>query len=334
MTKIINNGKFTEREWEELASRLSGEHGDQDGLLQRFMEEDPHNTSKNWKELANMNDEKEINVNKAWNTLYARINEGEAGTAESSTVLRILRNRYFRVAASVLIILSLAVTIALFINPELAGRKITIATNSDQKNILVSLPDGSRIFLNRNSEFTYSSKFGKRGRNVELTGEAFFEIAPDPSKPFVIDAGNASVRVVGTSFNVITKNDDEAVEVFVKTGKVMLSDNSGSGSIALDPGYVGTIAKGKPEKALNNNPNYLSWNTGLLVYNGQTLDVVISDLKRVYNMNIVADDKTILENRWTSAVDNQPPETIIRLICASFNLSYKKDGDVYHLLRE
>lgn len=334
MTKIKNNGKFTDSEWEELASLLSGEHGDQDGLLQRFVEEDPHNTSKNWKELANMNDEKEINVNKAWNTLYSRIKGEEPGTVESSAVMRVLRNRFFRVAASVLIILSLAVTIALFINPELAGRKITIATNSDQKNIQVALPDGSRIFLNRNSEFTYSSRFGKRERNVRLTGEAFFEIAPDPSKPFVINAGNASVRVVGTSFNVITKNNDEAVEVFVKTGKVMLSDNSGSGSIALDPGYVGTMANGKPAKVLNNNPNYLSWNTGLLVYNGQTLDVVISDLKRVYNMDIVADDKSILENRWTSPIDNQPPVTIIRLICASFNLSYKKDGDVYHLIRE
>lgn len=334
MTKIINNGKFTDKEWEELASLLSGEDGGQDGLLKRFVEEDTHNTAKNWNELANMNDEKEINVDNAWNTLYARINEGESGSGENSTSLRILRSTSFRVAASVLIILSLAVTVTLFINPDLASRKITIATNNDQKNLQVPLPDGSRIFLNRNSELTYSTRFGKGGRNVELTGEAFFEIAPDASKPFSIDAGNASVRVVGTSFNVITKNNDEAVEVFVKTGKVMLSDNSGSGSIALDPGYIGTMAKGKPVKTLNKNPNYLSWNTGLLVYNGQTLDVVISDLKRVYNMDIVADDREILENRWTSPIDNQPPETIIRLICASFNLSYTKDGDVYHLVRE
>ena len=90
------------------------------------------------------------------------------------------------------------------------------------------LPDGSKIFLNRNSEFSYRSNFGKHRRDVKLTGEAFFEIAPDASKPFIIDAGKAKVKVVGTSFNVITNNSESAVEVFVKTGKVMLSDNSGS----------------------------------------------------------------------------------------------------------
>jgi ferric-dicitrate binding protein FerR (iron transport regulator) len=122
-----------------------------------------------------------------------------------------------------------------------------------------------------------------------------------------------------------------AVEVYVKTGKVLLSDNSGSQSLLLDPGFVGIMDSKISGKTLNNNPNYMSWNTGLLVYNGQKLDVVFNDLKRVYNMDIVADDSGILDNTWTSPIDNQPQDTIIRLICASFNLSYTKDGNVYHL---
>ncbi len=72
----------------------------------------------------------------------------------------------------------------------------------------------------------------------------------------------------------------------------------------------------------------------MLIYDGQTLDVVFRDLKRVYNMDIVADDPQILENPWTSPIDNQPQETIIRLICTSFNLSYTKDGNVYHLSKK
>ena len=173
--------------------------------------------------------------------------------------------------------------------------------------------------------------FGKTGRNVTLTGEAYFEISNDALNPFVIDAGNTKVEVVGTSFNVITKNRESATEVFVKTGKVILSDNSGSKSLALDPGFVGTLDSKVSVKTLNKNPNYLAWNTGLLVYNGQKLDIVFKDLKRVYNMDIVAADPDILENTWTSPIDNQPQETIIRLICASFNLNFTKDGSVYHL---
>ena len=85
------------------------------------------------------------------------------------------------------------------------------------------------------------------------------------------------------------------------------------------------------DKSVNRNPNYMSWNTGRLVYNGQKLDVVFRDLKRVYNMDIAADDNSILENPWTSPIDSSSEETIIQLFCVSFNLSYTKDGNVYHL---
>jgi hypothetical protein len=77
----------------------------------------------------------------------------------------------------------------------------------------------------------------------------------------------------------------------------------------------------------------MAWNTGVLLYDKQTLDIVFRDLKKVYNMDIVADDPKILENTWTTngPLDNEPPETIIRIICRSFNLSYTQDGNVYHL---
>jgi ferric-dicitrate binding protein FerR (iron transport regulator) len=214
------------------------------------------------------------------------------------------------------------------------SKKTTIIAGNDEKNVIVSLPDGSNVYLNRNSEFTYRSNFGKKGRDVKLTGEAYFEITPDASKPFIIDAGMASVKVVGTTFNVITNNNHSAVEVFVTTGKVLVTDPEGSQTIQLDPGFVGTMNSEIHEKTVNNNPNYLSWKTGYLAYSGQKLDIVFKDLKRVYNMDIVADDKSILENPWHSPIDNSTQETIIRLICASFNLSYVKDGDVYRLSKK
>jgi hypothetical protein len=85
------------------------------------------------------------------------------------------------------------------------------------------------------------------------------------------------------------------------------------------------------EKTLNSDPNYIAWKTELLVYDGQKLDIVFKDLKKVYNMDIVADDPEILNVPWTSPIYNQTQDTIIRLICTSFNLSYSKDGNVYHL---
>lgn len=333
MKENNKTGNFTDREWEKIASALSGENGQNDDLLSRFMNDDMSQTGKKWKELKEISGSDEIDVDRAWKNLSGRINEREAGITPDLPVFRL---RFMKVAATLIILMTLGAAIgAVYLrNTDAFAKKITCSTGNDVKNMKVNLPDGSVISLNRNSELTYRTTFGKKGRNVELKGEAYFEISHDAAKPFIISAGEANVKVVGTSFNVITRNAENAVEVFVTTGKVMLNDNSGAKSIALEPGYVGKMNAKTSEKILNDNPNYLAWNTGKLVYNGQKLDIVFRDLKRVYNMDIVADETSILDNLWTSPIDNQEPETIIRLISASFNLKYTKDGEVYHLSKK
>ncbi len=329
-----NIERFTDKEWAELASILSDEKGEQTDLLDRFMAGDTNNSGKIWKDLKNMNNQEEIDVDKAWNNVHSRLIENGIKTSESPVRISFMRSTIMQIAAVGLILLGLGTAAIYMNNSDYLSKKITVVAGNDQKNILVSLPDGSSVYLNRNSEFSYRKNFGIRGRDVKLTGEAFFEISPDVSKPFIIDAGKAKVKVVGTSFNVITNNRESAVEVFVKTGKVLVSNNSGSQSIQLDPGFVGTVNSKASAKIVNSDPNYLSWKTGYLYYSDQKLSVVFNDLKKVYNMDIVADDPLILENPWHSPIDNSSQETIIRLICTSFNLGYTKDGNVYHLSKK
>ena len=305
MKEMKINKKYTEKEWIEFASSLSDEKDVQNDLLKRFMAEDVYNISSQWKELKNMNRETIINVDKAWNNVQARIKTGFTQTRRDSLYISFLRSTFMRVAAVALLILSLGITGLYIINKDVFSKKITVATNNDQKNLLVSLPDGSKIVLNRNTRFSYHANFGKQSRNVRLTGEAFFDISRDTLKPFIIDAGNASVKVVGTSFNVITNNSEAACEVYVKTGKVMLTDNSGSQSVILDPEFIGTVNLISSGKTLNKNPNYLALTTDKLFYNGQKLEVVFHDLKRVYNMDIVAEDNSITDNIWTSPIETQ-----------------------------
>jgi transmembrane sensor len=334
MKEMKNNEKFTDKEWQELASVLSGEKGEQTDLLERFMTVDTNNSGKKWKDLKNMNSREKIDVDKAWNNVHSRLLENGPGISDSPVRISFMRTRIIKIAAVALLMLSLGTAAVHMNHLGYLSKKITVIAGNDQKNIMILLPDKSKIYLNRNSEFSYRKNFGKHGRNVTLTGEAFFEISPDISRPFIIDAGKAKVKVVGTSFNVITNNIESAVEVFVKSGKVLVSDNSGSQSIQIDPGFVGTVNEKESSKTLNSNPNYLSWKTGYLAYSGQKLSVVFTDLKRVYNMDIIADDPGIIENTWVSPIDNLPQETIIRLICTSFNLSYTKDGNVYHLSKK
>jgi transmembrane sensor len=331
MKKIV---RFTDKEWEALASVLSDETSEHPDLLDRFMDGDTNDSGKKWKDLKNMNNTEEIDVDKAWNNVHSRLLENGIKINENPVRIRFIRSTFLRIAASLLILLSLGTAAIYMNNAGYLSKKITVLAGNDQKNIQVSLSDGSKVYLNRNSEFSYRKNFGKTGRNVKLTGEAFFEIAPDASKPFIIDAGKAKVKVVGTSFNVITNNRESSVEVFVKTGKVLVSDNSGSRSLQLDPGYVGTLNSKKAFKTVNSDPNYISWKTGYLDYSGQKLSIVFNDLKRVYNMDIVVDDSLILENPWHSPIVNSSQETIINIICRSFNLNYTKDGNVYHLSKK
>lgn len=323
--------KYTDREWAELASVLSGEKSEAGGLLSRFMADDRSGVTKNWKEMHKISNDKEINVDRAWNNLLNRLNEDPLIEKPPAGKGLFITDFFLRMAAGLLILISLGAAAYLIFNHRITDSGIVVATEMNQKNLQVTLPDGSTVILNRNTSVTYGRNFGKRTREVSLSGEAFFDIAPDPDMPFVVNAGNAAVTVKGTSFNVISSNSASAVEVYVLTGKVVLSDNPGSRSMELEPGTIGTMKKEISSKTMNNNPNYLAWNTGILVYDGQTLETVFNDLRKVYNMEIVADDPAILRNTWTSPINNQPQETIIRLICTSFNLNFTKVGNTYHL---
>ena len=334
MKETNNMEIFTDREWEELAAHLSGERRGNGEIFSRFVEGDNYNTGKYWKDLREMNSEREINPDRAWDKLYSRLRDNELLRDEPEMKRSFLKPVYYRVAAAVFLVIMIGAALLYMNSNELFNRKTIVATGGNQKNLELTLPDGSTVILNRNTRITYPRSFSMGERNVTLGGEAFFSIVRDDESPFTVDAGKARVRALGTSFNVRTSDKDSPVEVYVKTGQVLVTCIDTGSDIVLDPGFIGSVYSDKTGKALNTDPNYMSWNTGLLVYDGQTLDIVFRDLKRVYNMNIVADDPEILSNTWTSPIDNQAQETIIRLICASFNLAFKKDGDVYHLTRK
>lgn len=328
MREMKKKENLTDREWEELASIFSGE---KEGNYPPSLNGDFHEAEKVWRSLGNMENEKQIDTDKAWNKVQSRINNDNREDAGKPEISLFRRNTFLRIAAAVLLILSFG-AITIFVDRSGRFSKEIIAlSGEDQRNLKIDLPDGSTIFLNRNSELRYKSDFGRFSRSVKLKGEAFFEIAPDKEKPFTIDAGKAVVKVVGTSFSVLTENQDSEVEVFVRNGKVLLTEKSGERSVELDPGFIGKTQSGNIERSVNNDRNYLAWNTGKLFYDGEKLENVFRDLKKFYNMNIIADDKAINELPWTSPIEYISPDKIILLICRSFNLSYSKDGETYHL---
>ena len=333
MSDFFEIENLSDKEWSELASFLSGENTDNPEKNLRIIASGNPNIETEWKELGKMKNEKEINVDRAWNDLYTRLKADE-NAGKNSIVKQPAGKVFLRIAAMALLLISIGLAVLYIYNKDTFHQKVTYSTGPDQKNLRVKLSDGSMVYLNYNSILSYRNNFGIRDRNVTLKGEAFFEITSDIQKPFTIDAGKARVKVIGTSFNVITDNAAHEVEVFVKSGKVTLSDYAGYRNIVLEPGFVGTINPQQAIKTINKNQNYLSWNTGRIVYEGEKLNEVFDDLKRIFNIEITAADPEILTEPITGNWDNDSHETIIRLICTTFNLSYKKDGSVYHLVKK
>lgn len=322
MKKDKHIEKMSDREWADAAAWLSGEESAGRDAARLLISEDSE-IMKKWNDLK-YTDKEIIDVDKAWERLHSRIDTENPGIPlQRVTFLR----TFARIAAMVVMVVGMGWLLFEVGAPE----KLTVTSAANQKNIEVLLPDGSKVFLNRNSHLTYPKEFTSRSRKVSLSGEAFFEITPDKDRPFIIDAGKANVRVLGTSFNVITDNYNHEVEVYVSSGTVMLTSTDGSKSVTLEPESVGMVSDASASQAPNTNVNYLAWHTDMLVYEGERLEVVFSDLKRSFNIDIKAADPAIYDYRLTSPFERQPHDTIIKLICTTFNLHSAREEDTYIL---
>ena len=119
-------------------------------------------------------------------------------------------------------VIALAVGFWFTSQPAMGDTKLLVASTKYKAQKTVTLADGTKVWLNGNSELTYPATFEADHRTVQLTGEAFFDVTKNPTKPFIITTNKAKVTVLGTSFNVRAITAESATEVVVKTGKVGL----------------------------------------------------------------------------------------------------------------
>jgi len=191
------------------------------------------------------------------------------------------------------------------------------ATNSI---ITTQLPDGSEVTLNNGSRLTYPSKFRGGKRSVALEGDAFFKVTPDQSKIFIVEAGNAIVKVLGTSFYLNAKSDQPDIEVTVSSGKV--SFGSDTEEVILYAGEKGIFNKKKRtvDKLANQDENFISWKTRKLVFHEEQLGTVFRKIEQTYGTTLQIASSEILECRLTATFDNQSLENIMEILKATFNL--------------
>ena len=197
------------------------------------------------------------NTEKEWEKLKAKI-EMEITQPK---VRPITPTKWWRMAAAVLLLIGVGFLLKTIFEKDEMYASVDVITKD---SIMVFyLPDSSKIHLNKNSKFTYPEKLAGTDRTVTLSGEAFFEVAKNASKPFIVQAGNTETKVLGTSFNVKAYEDDEEVEVIVVTGKVEFSSAKGEieNKVILEVNNKGTFnkAKGFLKKEKNKSKEYKWW---------------------------------------------------------------------------
>lgn len=165
---------------------------------------------------------------------------------------------------------------------------IVSQTKAGEKSRLI-LSDGTIVWLNSESKLTYPPSFKEAQREVSLSGEAFFEVAKDIEKPFVVNSESVSTTALGTSFNVSSFEEDENIIVSLVTGKVKISVDGGE-TYFLEPGYQMNYKRSgnNASKSNFNISNVISWKDGILIFNQANFQEVRKKLERWYAVKIDA----------------------------------------------
>lgn len=249
-----------------------------------------------------------VNLSKSWAALDSRLDLGELTTtlaepvtspAKPAPALQVVKepvirslNRIWSAAAAIAVLL----VAGWWIFMRETGSKTLEFSTADNQSRSITLPDQSKIVLNENSTLAYT--FDGQTRQVELSGEAFFDVEKDPKHPFVIHSGEVETKVLGTSFNIRAYPDEAKVKVSVKTGrvevrKVQKSQPEAAPTLVLLPGNTGVYSS--ENAALEKAPDIATedvdaWQQGTVVFaGGTTLAEVIPAVEKLYDIKIQAD---------------------------------------------
>ncbi|MFA5973216.1 MAG: FecR domain-containing protein [Lentimicrobiaceae bacterium] len=166
------------------------------------------------------------------------------------------------------------------------GIKYNTLVTPKSKVFSIILADGTKVWLNASSAIKYPTQFTSDVRNVYLTGEAFFEVAKDASKPFIVFTKNMSVEALGTAFNVMAYPDDEVTEATLVKGGV--SVKTVKNELILEPGNQARFNKitENLQKRLINVELFTSWKDGKYIFEYENIETVLTKISRWYDVDV------------------------------------------------
>ena len=272
-----------------------------------------------WEELSDKSETKE-----GWNELKKSLSKNRPS----------LRNKYFRLVlryAAILILLLATGFVLHNLFPMQKPQYTVIETASGQQSTL-TLNDGTIVRLNQNSKLIYPKNFNQQTRNVTLSGEAFFEVSHNENKPFLVNVGCYTVKVLGTKFDVNAYKDDIYSYTSLKEGKVLIVDNQKGHKV---------LSELKPGTQLGYNRNtgnyavksidinaIANWRLNQIVIRNQKLGTVAEMLSSKYGYTIDVNNCKIEKLMYNITIEKEPLDEILSDIhCVTPQVHYYIDHE-------
>lgn len=193
----------------------------------------------------------------------------------------------------------------------------------------LTLADGTHVWLNSMTDLRYPVNFTGTSREVYLKGEAYFEVNRDTSKPFIVRLGGSSVTVLGTSFNVKAYADENNIYTSLVKGAVRFTSDKGGKQVELKPGMqcAWNSVSGETEVREMDLEQFVSWKDGRFVFELITLDEMMRQLKRWYDIDVIYLDEKVKTYKFWGTIDrNMDLDKVLAIVAKVSNVTFEVQG--------
>ena len=276
-----------------------------------------------------------FDAEKAWQEVFQRLQAKKNEVSPSANRV-VFFSRMLRYAAVVMLALLVGGVISYYAfcpETEQSEKMVEFSISPGSKSSLL-LSDGTHVWLNAGSVIRYSSQFGRGGRTVELEGEAYFEVAKNTKKPFLVNTDKLSIKVLGTKFNVRSYCGENIATTTLVEGSVDIKSRMSATGIVLLPGQqlVFDINRDVMNVQEVDPALFTAWLDGKIFFRQTPIDEVFSELERHFAIKIISDLEIYSDRKITGRFDlEKTPEDILDIIQETMPFAYKRINDTIYI---
>ncbi len=267
-----------------------------------------------------------FNTDAGWNSLQKEITKNSTNLNNKFSLVKTHQLFIWKIASVAAMVVAV-LFMGLFYQKNVRSLKnqiVTIQSPRGEKSKVI-LSDGTVVWLNSESQLTWSNDFDSNTRYVTLTGEGYFDVAKDPNRPFIVKTKNADIKVFGTKFNVCAYSDEPFTEATLEEGKIGVYFKGKSEPVAVAPGQRMVFDIISNEITLNqvNTDLYTSWKNNKLRFDNALFEDVVKKLERWYDVRIILDKNLKYSERYTMTIKTESLREVLNRLKITTPMSFK-----------